>query len=103
MNWDKFFIITLDNDGIPSTFNKKVFHNRLTQTKGVITWWHYLESTYIIKVGYSVNASHIAELMKEIAIDKKYFTSEIKFQDYTGWLPNEAWDWIKENTKQNNV
>ncbi|WP_298903188.1 hypothetical protein [uncultured Psychroserpens sp.] len=103
MNWDKFYILIFDNNGIPKTFNQKVFHNNLTQTKGVKAWWHYLESTYIIKVGNSVNASHIVELMKELAPNKKYFTSEINFQDYNGWLPNEAWDWIKENTKHNNV
>ncbi|WP_138432998.1 hypothetical protein [Winogradskyella algicola] len=102
MNWDKFFIITIDNDGIPSSFNIKTFHNRLTNTNGVKAWWHYLESTYIIRVDYSVNTSHISELMKEIAPNKKYFTSEIKFEDYNGWLPNEAWEWIKENTNHNN-
>ena len=98
MNIDKFFIITLDNNGLPSSFNYKVFHNKLTQTNGVKSWWHYLESTYIIRVDPSVNAFHISELMDVIAPDKMYFTSEIKFQDYSGWLPNEAWNWIEENT-----
>lgn len=103
MTWDKFFILTIDKEGVLSSFNSKEFHNKLTNSSGIKAWWHYLESTYIIKVDYSVNATHVADLMKIIAPNKKFFTSEIKFNDYSGWLPNEAWDWIRDNTKHNNV
>ena len=101
MNSDKFFIITIDIEATLGSFNYREFHNKLIATNGVKAWWHYLESTYIIKVDYSVNANHIAELMKIIAPDKKFFASEINFNDYSGWLPQEAWDWIRDNTKHN--
>ncbi|MFV0573249.1 MAG: hypothetical protein ACK5M1_12595 [Xanthomarina gelatinilytica] len=102
MSKDKFYIITIDNDNYPRTFDKKKFHNQLTTAVGVKAWWHYLESTYIIKVDYLINSNHIAGFMVEIAPDKKYFTSEIKLNDINGWLPQEAWDWIKENSNLNN-
>ncbi len=101
MNREKFFIITIDKEGIMSSFNSKEFHKNLIETKGVKAWWHYLESTYIIKVDYIVNANHVAKLIQKIAPNKKFFTSEIKFNDFNGWLPNEAWDWIRDNTKHN--
>lgn len=103
MNNGKFYIITLDKDGYPKTFVSKKFHNELTTTNGIIAWWHYLESTYIVKVSNTTYANHIADLMKKIAPNKKYFTSEINLIDFNGWLPAEAWDWIRENTKHNNV
>lgn len=99
MNRDKFFIITIDKEGLLSSFNKKEFHLELIKTRGIKAWWHYLESTYIIKVDYSVNATHVAELIIEIAPGKKFFTSEIELNDYSGWLSNEAWDWIQSNRR----
>lgn len=97
MNWDKFYIVTLDKGGFLDSFDSKKFHNQLIAAKGINAWWHYLESTYILKVKYGVNAHNIAAYIQKIAPNKKFFTSEITLNNYNGWLPQEAWDWINKN------
>ena len=97
MNWDKFYIITLDKGGLLDSFDSKKFHKQLTSAKGIKAWWHYLESTYIIKVEFGVTAHNIAEYIQKIAPKKKFFASEINFNNYNGWLTQEAWDWIKKH------
>lgn len=98
MNLDKFYIITIDKGGLLDSFDSKRFHKRLTNANGVKSWWHYLESTYIIRVEYDITAHNIAEFMKKIAPKKRFFTSEITFNNYNGWLPEEAWSWINKQT-----
>jgi len=97
MSWDKFYIITLDKGGLLDSFDSKKFHNQLTTAKGIKSWWHYLESTYIIKVDYTVTALNIAEYIQSIAPKKKFFTSELILDNYNGWLPQGAWDWLENN------
>lgn len=97
MNWDKFYIITMDKGGLLDAFDSKKFHNQLTKANGIKAWWHYLESTYIIRVEYGVTAHNVSEFIRQIAPSKKFFTTEIKLDNYNGYLPQEAWDWINKN------
>ncbi len=97
MNWDKYYIITFDKGTLLDSFDSQKFHKQITNAKGINAWWHYLESMYIIKVEYGVTSHNIAEYIRKIAPNKKFFVSEIKFDNYNGWLPQEAWDWIENN------
>lgn len=97
MSRNKFFIIVLEDTKTSTSFNSEVFHNQLVNFNGIIAWWHYLESMYIIKVSSSVNTSHVTNLIIELAPNKKFFTSEVRLKDYNGWLPEEAWKWINDN------
>lgn len=97
MNWNKFYIVTIDKEGLLSSFDSKKFHQQLTTAKGITAWWHYLESTYILKVNYRITAKNISEYIRTIAPKKKFFTSELRLGNHDGWLPQEAWDWIKDN------
>ncbi len=97
MSWDKFYIITMDKGGLLDMFDAKKFHDQLTQAIGIKAWWHYLESTYIIKVEFNVTALNVSEYIQSIAPNKKFFTSEIKLDNYNGFLSQDAWDWINNN------
>jgi len=97
MNWDKFYIITMDKGGFFDSFDSKKFHKELTTAQGIKAWWHYLESTYIVRVDFNVTAHNVTDFIRNIAPNKHFFTTEVKLDDYNGYLPKEAWDWIKSN------
>ena len=60
------------------------------------TWWHYLESTWIIKTQQTV--SQVNELVRQRLDTNDYLiVVDITGKNCNGWLPQKAWDWIKEN------
>jgi hypothetical protein len=65
-------------------------------------WWRYLNSTWIvISSDPNDNASTLANKLT-CEIDKSIDTIlvlEIDIKSADGWLPKEAWDWIKSNQK----
>lgn len=61
--------------------------------KGTGLWWHYLESTWIVKTNLS--SSQIwNELGKHILNNDYILIIKIDTSDKWGWLPKEAWDWL---------
>lgn len=96
----KTYIITFDNGGWSDSFDYKKFHNQLTKANGVINWWHYLDSTYIIIANNNVTARNITDFLTKIAPNKKFFVCELQLRNHNGWLSRKAWDWINEQTKK---
>jgi hypothetical protein len=91
--WNKAYILTFDkNDKIGS----EDFHNTLSKAEGIETWWHYLESTYILIVKDNITASNISEYIMKIAPENHFFVSELNLKNHNGWLPEKAWDWINK-------
>lgn len=100
MNWNKAYIITIDKGGLLGGFNAKNFHDRLVNAKGVISWWHYIDNTYIIIVKYGVTAANVMDLVRSIEKNRKFFICELNLNNHNGILPQDAWDWInKQNTQ----
>lgn len=63
--------------------------------KSLGSWWHYLESTWLVDT--SLIAPRISEKLNP-KIDKNDRLLVIKVtSDYSGWLTNDAWDWIKQH------
>ena len=61
--------------------------------KNCWSWWHFLGSTWLIDT--SLNAPGIWDRLAP-HVDKNDFLLVIGVTaDYSGWLPQEAWDWIK--------
>ena len=57
------------------------------------SWWHYLESTWLISTSQSAN-----ELYDRLRRHLGQGDSILVIQagtDMEGWLPKEAWDWIQ--------
>lgn len=56
-------------------------------------WWHYLDSTWIIKTNmnstqiWNYLASHITTMDRLLII-------KIDSSDKWGWLPQDAWNWL---------
>lgn len=63
--------------------------------KGFDNWWHYLDSTWMIKTSkdvkdvYDILRPHIHE-------DDNIIITELG-KKRTGWLPKKAWEWIRKN------
>jgi hypothetical protein len=61
-------------------------------------WWHYLESTWLVDSNF--DASRIWETVKgHIDINDRMLIAGVT-RDYSGWLPNDAWDWINQRLRK---
>lgn len=93
----KSYIIIYDKGGIFDAFDYKKFHNTLTTAKGVNSWWHYIDNSYIIITDNNVTATNLSEFILHHLPNKHFFVSELNLKNHNGWLPKEAWDWINNN------
>jgi len=57
-----------------------------------VSWWHYLDSTWLVDTGLNANA--IADRLKAHLDNNDHMLIVRVTRDYQGWLPNEAWEWI---------
>lgn len=92
----KTYIINFDKGGITDTFDYKKFHDTLTTANGIISWWHYIESSYIIATSMTVTATNVSDFIMQHMPNKHFFVSELNLNNHNGWLPKEAWDWINK-------
>lgn len=61
-----------------------------------IKWWHYLDSTWIVTTSLDVN--QITDRLKEkMNLDHDRLLVMKTSTDRQGWLPEKAWDWIRDN------
>jgi hypothetical protein len=57
------------------------------------TWWHYLDSTWIVVS--SLTQSQAFDRLKPTLDDSdSVLIVNITGDSYSGWLPQEAWDWL---------
>lgn len=61
-------------------------------------WWHYLESTWLIVTNESPNEIW-DRLQPHVDSNDYLLVIEVR-KNSQGWLPEEAWDWIKESLPQ---
>lgn len=61
--------------------------------KAFDNWWHYLESTWIIKTD-DASEEVFNKLKPHIDDDDNLLIIEVG-KKRQGWLPKKAWDWIK--------
>jgi len=95
MNY-KAYILTFDKN---EKIGTPTFHTTLTEAKGIETWWHYLESTYILVVEDNISATNITDFIIKVAPECYFFVSGLNLKEHNGWLPQKAWDWINEQNK----
>lgn len=62
-------------------------------------WWHYLEWAYIIETDETEN-SWVDKIRNAIDSMDCFLVVEITDRTIKGWLPEDAWAWINEKTKQ---
>ncbi len=59
------------------------------------SWWHYLESTWILSTPEPVNtwSERIRATLDE---NDSFLVVDITNKQHNGWLAKKAWDWITE-------
>lgn len=88
----KKYLITYDLKDTPIEAYSSL-HSEIKKLSG--RWWHYLESTWIIKTD-SLTANTIKDrLQMYMRPGDRLFVVQIDNNDRQGWLPKEAWDWLK--------
>lgn len=65
------------------------------------SWWHYLESVWIINTDISVDEC-VNLLLSNIDKNDLLFVVDITDKKRQGWLPSRAWEWLKSNNNRNN-
>lgn len=87
----KIYILSFD----PYKTNAGWLHEVIKSSPYITNWWHYLGSTYVIKSSYT-----LATVQNDIIArwpNQHFLLMEVNAQNYAGWLPKVAWDWIDQN------
>lgn len=60
------------------------------------TWWHYLDSIWLVKTELAPSQC-FDRIRPNIDDNDSLFIVEITGKQRQGWLPKDAWEWIKSN------
>ena len=73
-------------------------YTELIQTlKTAEKWWHYLKSTWLLASDLPFETWH-QNIKSKIDQNDSFMLMELQpGMRYDGWLPQEAWDWMREN------
>jgi CRISPR-associated endonuclease Cas2 len=75
---------------------KQDYENLFSALKKTGTWWHHLDSTWLVKSSETVE-DFANRIKKEIDQNDSLLIVEITKDSYKGWLTQKAWDWLKNN------
>jgi len=67
--------------------------------KSALSWWHYLESTWIIRTSLSIDEWN-NKLLAQIDKNDSLLIINVTGMARNGWLDKKAWEWIRS---QNDV
>jgi hypothetical protein len=62
-------------------------------------WWHHLGSTWLVDT--SLTADGVWKRLSPHVDTNDFFLVIGVTQDYSGWLPQSAWDWL--NSRRNKM
>lgn len=59
-------------------------------------WWHYMDSVWLVHT--NLNPQQCFDRLR-LSLDENDYVLvlDITRQQRQGWLPKDAWDWVKEN------
>lgn len=66
------------------------------EIKSFGTWWHYLDSTWIVDTSLSVSAA-ADRIRAKVDNSDHFLVLNITGDARQGWLPKDAWAWINEH------
>lgn len=88
------YLITYDKNVLLKDYTP--LRNAIKQSS--IAWWHHMNNTWLITT--NLNAHQIYNnLYEHISPQDRLLIIQIKRgADYQGWLNQEAWEWIKNQS-----
>lgn len=87
---NKIYLLTFD----PYKTNGLGLHEIIKSSPYVSNWWHYIGSAYLIKSPYTLFT--IQNDIVEKWPNQHFLIIEVNANNYGGWLPQAAWDWINQ-------
>ena len=75
--------------------NKNIvnYENLYVAIKEIGSWWHYLDSTWIVKT--NLNSQQIWNILgQHLCTNDNILVVKIDNFDKWGWLPQDAWNWL---------
>lgn len=70
------------------------YSNLYKEIKKAGTWWHHLDSTWIISTEHGPNEWQ-ERLKRHMDNNDNLLVIEV-YDNYQGWLPEKAWKWLYE-------
>lgn len=86
----KLYLLVFD----PYKTDADALHRVIDKIPGLLYWWHYIGSGYILKS--TSNAAAMEDYINR-NWSGNFFLTEINANNSGGWLPSEAWNWINKN------
>lgn len=90
----KAFLISFDYSADKAT-KLMAFHKKIKEDNDISNWWHHLKGTYILLTTDHITAEKIRVFFHQFFPNEHCFIIELKQADYGGWLPQQAWDWMR--------
>lgn len=94
----RYYLVTFDRALVSSYKN---FHGDFVSHPGILKWFHYIKSSYIIGTN-SLNADEITDHFLTVAqkynLPKNHLVVRIDLSERQGWLTEDAWNWIEKYT-----
>lgn len=69
-------------------------HSFVQENDGIHNWWHYLDTAYILES--STTLTKMESILHKMFPKDNFMLMDINPQYYGGYLPKEAWDWLKQ-------
>jgi hypothetical protein len=73
-------------------------HKGITSMQGLYSWFHYLQSSYILISGNDSNV--LTQQILKIIPNKRFLLFQIYLNSRNGWMPKEAWEWIEKQSQE---
>jgi len=87
---NKAYILTFDRN---PTRDYNALHEGIKGDTNIVDWSHYMLSMYILISPLS--GYKLAESIRRYFPEHRFLLTQIKLNNKGGWLPQEAWDWLR--------
>lgn len=88
---NKAYIFSFDRN---TTRDYNLLHEGIKSDNNIKDWSHYMLSSYILISPLS--GYDLSESIRKYFPDHRFLLTQVKLNNKSGWLPQEAWDWLKK-------
>ena len=80
----------------PYKTDAKALHSVISGNPGIPDWWHFIGSCYLLASNLTLSQLHQEIMTKWPNHHFLLLMVELKEGNNNGWLPKDAWTWIKK-------
>ena len=93
----KYYIVTYERKPLPVY---KEFHTAFVKGEGFKTWWHYIQSCYLIGTDRTANeiSQHFTQCAKDAGVSTTHLVLKVDLSERQGLLVKDAWAWMKKQS-----